>query len=197
MPSAHRGAWARRTATLAGAIALALGVGACGLAKRINHPTVADANNNAVYVDAGPVTYQLEISRTLNPYSTEDAQYLAGVPKAQSIGANQMWFGVFLWAKNQSGHTQTTTDRFAITDSSGTVYHPWPLNPQINPYAWTSQQLTANETEPAADSTASYGPTQGGLVLFRLSTAVYANRPLILDIYAAGQSKPTTISLDL
>jgi hypothetical protein len=35
------------------------------------------------------------------------------------------------------------------------------------------------------------------LVLFRLSTAVYSNRPLTLDIYASGQSKPTTVALDL
>ncbi len=188
-------AWGRRAAGLAAVIALTLGVGACGLAKRINHPTSADAAN--IYVDAGPVTYQVQISRALNPFSTEDAQYLAGIPKAQSIPPDQLWFGVFVWAKNQSGRTQTTTDQFAITDSSGTVYHPWPLNPQLNPYAWTSVQLTPDETEPVPDSSASYGPTQGGLVLFRLSEAVYSNRPLTLDIYATGQSKPTTVSLDL
>jgi hypothetical protein len=188
-------AWGRRTSGLAGAVTLAFGVGACGLAKRINHPTSADAAN--VYVDAGPVTYQVQISRALNPFSTEDAQYLAGIPKAQTIPADQLWFAVFVWAKNQSGRPQTTTDQFAITDSSGTVYHSWPLNPQVNPYAWASERLTPDETEPAPDSTASYGPTQGGLVLFRLSTAVYSNRPLTLDIYASGQSKPTTVALDL
>jgi hypothetical protein len=195
MLPAHLSAWGRRAAGLVSATVLALGVGACGLAKRINHPTSADAAN--VYVNAGPITYQVQISRALNPFSTEDAQYLAGIPKAQSISSDQMWFAVFVWAKNQSGHLQTTTDQFSITDSSGTVYHSWPLNSQVNPYAWTPQRLTADETEPAPDSTASYGPTQGGLVLFRLSTAVYSNRPLVLDIYPPGQSKPTTVSLDL
>jgi hypothetical protein len=82
---------------VAGAVTLALGVGACGLAKRINHPTSADAAN--VYVDAGPVTYQVQISRALNPFSTEDAQYLAGIPKAQTIPANQLWFAVFVWRR--------------------------------------------------------------------------------------------------
>ena len=187
--------WARRVTALAAGIALALGVGACGLAKRINHPTSADAAN--IDVNAGPVTYQVQLSRALNPFSTEDAQYLAGIPKAQTIPSSQLWFAVFVWAKNQSGHPQTTTDQFAITDSSGRVYHAWPLNPQVNPYAWTSQKLAADETEPAPDTTSSYGPTQGGLVLFRLSTAVYSNRPLTLDIYSPNQSKPTTVSLDL
>jgi hypothetical protein len=193
--TSNRSRWARRAGVLATAAGLALGVGACGLAKRINHPTSADQAN--IYVNAGPVTYQVQISRALNPFSTEDAQYLAGIPKAQSIPADQLWFAVFVWAKNQSGRPQTTTGKFAITDSSGTVYHPWPLNPQVNPYAWAPMRLAADETEPAPDSTASYGPTQGGLVLFRLSTAVYSNRPLTLDIFASGQSKPTTVSLDL
>ena len=33
-----------------------------------------------MYVDAGPITYQLQISRQLNQYATEDSQYLAGLP---------------------------------------------------------------------------------------------------------------------
>lgn len=185
----------RRGLAVAGAVALTLGLSACGLEIRKAHPTSADVNN--IYVWAGPVTYQVQVTRALNPFATEDAQYLAGIPKAQSIPANQLWFGVFLWAKNQSGHMATTTDNFTITDSSGTVYHSWPLNPQVNPFAWNSEQLQPDGIEPAPDTTASYGPTQGGLVLFRLSESVYANRPLTLNIYATGQSKPTTVSLDL
>lgn len=157
--------------------------------------TSADAGN--LYVNAGPLTYQVQVTRALNPFATEDAQYLAGLRNAQKIPPNQLWFGVFLWAKNQSGRAQTTSDQFAITDSSGTVYHPVTLNPQINQYAWTAQQLGPDGTEPAADTTASYGPTQGGLILFRLNDSVYANRPLTLDIYSPNQVKPTTVSLDL
>lgn len=188
-------ALARRSAGALAAVALALGVGACGFGHRLNHPTSADAPN--LYVDAGPVTYQVQISRQLNPFATEDAQYLAGIPKAQSIPGDQMWFGVFLQAKNQSPRPQTTSDQFAITDSSGHVYRPWPLNPRINPYAWSPRLLLHNDTEPALDTTASFGPTQGSLVLFRLSTAVYSNRPLTLDIFSPGQTHPTTVSLDL
>ena len=187
----------RRIAWLVAAAVLSLAVSACGLGGRINHPHAADLNNPVLYVWAGPVTYQVQVTRQLNPFSTEDAQYLAGIPTAQSIPANQLWFGVFLWAKNQSGHMATTTDHFTITDSSGTVYHSWPLNPQVNPFAWNSEQLQPDGTEPAPDTTASYGPTQGGLVLFKLNDSIYANRPLTLNIYASGQSKPTTVSLDL
>ena len=37
----------------------------------------------------------------------------------------------------------------------------------------------------------------GRLLLFKLPTAVYSNRPLTLQIHAPGQTSPSTISLDL
>ncbi len=52
-------------------------------------------------------------------------------------------------------------------------------------------------TQPVPDSTAYFGPTQGSLLLFKLSASVYSNRPLTLQIYAQGQAKPSTVSLDL
>jgi hypothetical protein len=177
------------------AAALSLSVSACGLTNRKEHPTVADGEQ--LYVDAGPITYQVQITRELNPYSTEDAQYLAGVSGAQTLPSSQLWFAVFLRALNQSGHTQTTTNSFQIVDSEGTVYHPVALNPSVNPYAWTSMQLQPNAIEPNPDSTAAYGPTQGGLILFKLNDSIFSNRPLTLDISAPGQAKPTTVSLDL
>ena len=50
--------------------ALSLAVAACGNAK---HAYDATAENNGYYVRAGDVTYQLQISRELNPFSTEDS----------------------------------------------------------------------------------------------------------------------------
>lgn len=185
----------RRLPTIAAVAVLSLGVSACSLTGRKAHPTSADGEQ--LYVDAGPVTYQVQLTRELNPYSTEDAQYLAGVSGAQSLSPTQLWFAVFLRAQNQSGHSQTTTNSFQIVSSDGTVYHPVALNPSVNPYAWTATQLANNEIEPNPDSTAAYGPTQGGLILFKLDDAVFSNRPLTFDIFAAGQSKPTTVTLDL
>jgi hypothetical protein len=57
--------------------------------------------------------------------------------------------------------------------------------------------LEPSAKQPGADTTASYGPTQGQLLLFKLPTQVYSNRPLTLQIHAQGQSTPSTISLDL
>jgi len=175
---------------------LAFGITACG--NKQAHPNVADANNDGDYVDAGPVTYQLQISRVLNQYSSEDSQYVKGLP-ASTAGptATQEWYGVFLWAKNQTSKAQTTSDNFIMVDTEGEKYYPVNLNPDLNPYAWTSQTLQPLQTEPGPDTTASYGPTQGQLLLFKIGTSAYANRPLTLEILGSGNQKLATISLDL
>jgi hypothetical protein len=189
--------FARRARILACTLALAAGLAACG--HKEAHPTVADANNNGGYVDAGPVTYQLQISRTLNPYNIEDSQYVKGVPPGYPPPtATQQWYGVFLWAKNQTSKPQTTTDKFVIEDTQQNKYYPIPLNTNENPYAWTSMTLQPLGTEPAPGSTAYFGPTQGGLVLFKINDSAYDNRPLTLYILGpAGQKRLASISLDL
>lgn len=176
------------------ALALAVGISSCG--NKVAHPTYADANNNGAYLWAGNVTYQLQVSRELNPYNLEDRQYLAGVwPIA--LPATQEWYAVFLWAWNQTKGPQTTSDSFDIVDTQGTHYYPVLLRPALNPFAWTAQTLPPNGTEPATGSVAYYGANQGAELLFKINVSAYANRPLTLEIHAPGQSFPSTISLDL
>ncbi len=175
-------------ASLAGA--LVLGLAAC----QESHPTSGDGEG--VYVDAGPITYQVQISRQLNPFSPEDREYINGVSGA-GPSPTQMWFGVFLWAKNQTHTNQTTSDSFDIVDTDGNRYYPVAIDPHVNPFAWTSQTLQPNGTEPGPDSVGSFGPTQGDLLLFKLNNTVYSNRPLTLEIYASGEQRPSSVSLDL
>jgi hypothetical protein len=187
---------ARRLWTATCALMLAFGVAACG--HKQAHPSVADANNNGGYVDAGPVTYQLEVSRVLNPYSTEDSQYIKGLPSGTAAPtADEEWYGVFLWAKNQTKQDQTTVDNFVIVDTQGNRYYPLKLNPDVNPYAWTSTRLAPLGIQPGPDTTASFGPTQGQMLLFKIGNSAYANRPLTLEILSPSNQKLGSISLDL
>jgi hypothetical protein len=189
-----------RAATLLGVIALALALSGCSLTGRKTLTGVSQADLSAggePYFNVGGVTYQVEESRALNPFDNEDVQYFAGLKGAQSIPATKFWYGVFLWAKNQNKQTMKTSDTFELTSSDGTVYKPTTLNSNINQYAWTQQSLEQDSTEPNPDSTAASGPTNGGLVLFQLNNSAYQNRPLTLDIYAPGSTKPNTVSLDL
>lgn len=182
----------RPLAALCGVL-LTLGLAACG-----QEADPSSVENNGVYLQGGPVTYQLEISRQLNQYTTEDSQYVKAVGAGQgSLATSQLWYGVFLWAKNQTSHPQRTTDNFDIVDTVGHHYHPVPLNASLNPFAWTSQTLAPGAIEPTPGTVAADGPTQGGLVLFKLNQSVYANRPLKLEIRSPSGRVWATIALDL
>jgi hypothetical protein len=206
----------RRLLTALSAVVLAVGVSACG--NKVNHPhsepDVDGSASSGYYVDAGKpaITYQVQISRELNPYDTEDKTYLRGVSAADlSLAPSQEWFAVFLKAWNQSKVPATTAKTFTITDTQGNVYHPIPLNTAENDLAWTPTLLRPNQSQPLADSPSFYDATQGSLLLFKIyndtsNLSAYSNRPLLLNIYATGQtlSRPACssgasacISLDL
>ena len=181
---------------------LAIGVSGCGVNHRGAKPNDVSAGELAdgaePYFWSGPVTYQVQISRQLNPFDSYDVQYLSGVQGAQSISPQQFWFGVFLWAKNQTDHNVTTADTFKIVDSAGNVYSATALNPNLNPFAWSPQTLAPDEIQPVADSVASNSSPGGALILFKLNQAVYSNRPLTLEVFAPGHAGPTSlVSLDL
>ena len=181
--------------------ALAVGVSGCGFTHREAKPTGVSqqelSNGAEPYFWTGPVTYQVQVSRALNPFDSYDVQYLSGVQGAQDLSSQQFWFGVFLWAKNQTGRTVPTADKFEIVDSAGDVYTPTALNSGVNPYAWTQQMLSPDGIEPVADSAASDSSPGGGLILFKLNQSVYSNRPLTLKVFAPGAKKASSISLDL
>jgi hypothetical protein len=185
---------------MAAAAVLAAVIAGCGVEHRTVLSGVTQDELSAggePYFNAGPVTYQIQVSRQLNPFDSDDVQYLAGVKSAQNITAQQFWYGVFLWAKNQTNRDVTTSDHFELEDSNGDIFKAFPLNANLNPYAWTAQTLAPDDIEPATDTTAGEGPNGGGLILFRLTQAVYSNRPLTLLIFAPGSSKPSRVSLDL
>jgi hypothetical protein len=181
----------RRLALLGGAALGACGLAACG---QISHPTNADGEG--IYVDAGPITYQVQVSRQLNPFNVEDKWYLTG-QSSPAPSRDQEWFAIFMWAENQSKSDANTTDSFDIVDTQGNKYYPIPINAQVNPFAWKSETLAPNAQEPTPGSPAAFSPTQGGELLFKLNNSIYSNRPLTLEIHAPGQAKPSSVSLDL
>ena len=158
---------------------------------------VADAENDGTYVQAAGITYQMQISRQLNPYSVEDSQYIKGLPAGTTAPTGQqLWYGVFLWAKNQFHRSYRTANNFVIVDTQGNRYYPVKLNASVNPYAWTSDALAPGDTEPGQDTTAAQAFTQGRLVLFKLDASVYDNRPLTMYILGANRKRLGSISLD-
>jgi hypothetical protein len=195
----------RRLSILACALVVALAVAACGSNSHHNAPLagtlagheVGSEVNNGEYIQAGPITYQLQVSRELNPYSGQDSWYVKGLPAGFTPpDANQLWYGVFLWAKNQHHKAYRTSDNFKIVDTQGLTYYPIKLNPALNPYVWTSQLLPYEGTYPVQDSVQSLGESQGGLVLFKLNSSAYSDRPLTFYILNHHGQKLGSISLD-
>ena len=193
----------RLVAALAVLAAVALLCSGCGLSTRGNlraDVTQFDLSaGNEPYFEQGGITYQIQESRQLNPFS-DDADDFTGLKSAQSIPGSDFWFGVFLWAKNQSNRTLMTASQssFVLTDSAGQSFHPTRLSPVDNPYAWGAQALAKNGIEPGPDTIASSGTTGGGLILFKLPQSAYQNRPLTLHLYAHGAtSHASAVSLDL
>ena len=195
----------RRPWIILSALAIALLICACGGSTHVHRAAdvlgkhnIAAAENDGQYIEAGGITYQLEISRELNPYGVEDSQYVRGLPPGYAQPtAQQLWYGVFLWAKNQHHRAYTTSDNFEIVDTQGNTYYPVKLNPAENPYAWTAQTLAFNTTEPGEDTTGSDGVIGGDLLLFKLDQSVYSNRPLTLYVLGANDQRLGSISLDL
>lgn len=197
----------RRLWIAAAALALVLAVTGCATSSystqhhaggQLSGLDVADSNNNGSYVQAGGITYQLQISRQLNPYGTEDSQYIRGLPSgfAQPT-SQQLWYGVFLWAKNQWHRPYKTTDNFVIQDTQGNKYTPVTLNPAENPFAWTAQWLAPGQIEPGQDTAPSQVFSRGRLVLFKLNQSIYDNRPLTFYILSSSGKRLASISLDL
>jgi len=159
-----------------------------------NADYVQEAETEGQYVDVGGLTYQVQISRYLNPGGVEDAQYLIGAP-GDFDPAKQIWFGVWMRVKNYSEQTVTPTNEFTIVDTLGNKFTPVQQAP-TNVFAYHPIPLGPANVYPPPESAAANGPIQGSLVLFKLDEASISNRPLVLHV-ESGSAEPATIVLDL
>jgi hypothetical protein len=153
------------------------------------------AETEGLYVDVGPLTYQVQISRYLNPGDTEDKAYLAGLPAGTTAGNGDVWFGVFMRIKNYSDKTQTPASDFTIEDTEGNKFEPTGLDSKENAYAYQPTPIGPSQWLPNPQTTAGINPIAGELILFRLKTDDLQNRPLELHIDQGGQE--AIVSLDL
>jgi hypothetical protein len=171
----------------------ALALGACGESHtRVTTGTYAGGSGkNAPYLNVGPLEYEVQISRELNPYDTEDSNYLAGLTPAQRLlRPGEEWFGVFMQVYNNSSVPHPAATDFTVSDTEGNVYHP--IAPDANNlFAYRPGIVPANSQVPAPNTVASAGPTQGVLLLYKIKVASLANRPLTFTIYDPVDSAQT------
>ncbi len=166
------------------AVLAALLLSACGDSHtKVTTGTYAgESGANAPYLNVGPLIYQVQLSRELNPYNTEDATYLEGLTPAQrKLETGEEWFGVFIQIFNNGSRSEPTATSFTVSDTQRNVYEPIVPGP-TNAYAFRPGLVPAGARVPALDTPPSNGPTQGVLLLYKIQIVSLDNRPLELKI---------------
>ncbi|HEY1458370.1 MAG TPA: hypothetical protein VGF15_07605 [Solirubrobacteraceae bacterium] len=166
------------------AASTALTLNACGDGHtRVTTGTYAGESGVAApYLNVGPLIYEIQLSRELNPSNTEDSSYLVGLSPAQrKLGPGEEWFAVFLQVYNQTGRAHPAASSLTITDAQGNVYLPI-LPDQSNQFTYRAGLVQAKQQLPEADTVAASGPTQGALLLYKIKLVSLDNRPLEMRI---------------
>ena len=172
--------------------ALALLAG-CGNQKSV----VTAADTEGPYLDVGPLQYQVQISRQLNPHDNEDRSYLVGVSNPDGLKPTETWFAVFIRVKNPTGRFVYPARQFEITDTQGKTYRPVAVGTD-NVFAYRPAAISPAGELPSNDSTARTGPIGGAMLLYRLRLDTVANRPLKLHIFSpAGPPREAEVELDV
>ena len=163
--------------------ALALSACSDNSHTRVTTGTYAgESGQNAPYLNVGPLIYEVQLSRELNPSDTEDASYLTGLTPAQSrLRPGEEWFAVFLQVYNESSTPHLAATNLTISDTQNNIYTP--IVPALtNEFAYRGGLLAPKARIPALNTVAADGPTQGALLLYKIKVVSLDNRPLELKI---------------
>ena len=184
----------KRTAACLLALASAAAFSACG--KGVE-PGVDEPAREGLAIDVGGVTYNVFLTRELNPSITPDQAYYNGKPP----GKGRTLYGVFLQACNEGPEARMATDDFHVEDNQGNEFEPLELDEE-NAFAYHPRMLAKGDCIPADGSVAQLGSTAGAMLLFEFPLESTENRPLELDIRAphehtSGKYESKQIELDL
>jgi hypothetical protein len=166
---------------------------------RVTTGTYAGAGGvNAPYLNVGPLIYEVQISRELNPYDTEDASYLTGIPAAQAkLGPGEEWFAVFMQVYNETSTPHPAATSFTISDTQENVYTPI-VPAATNEFAYRGGIVPPKGRIPALDTVAADGPVQGAVLLYKIKVVSLDNRPIELKIVdPTDPSQTATAELDV
>jgi hypothetical protein len=176
--------------------ASALTMSACGFGHKEAHTHFAPTEG--IYVTAGQLKYQIQISRQLNEYDQEDGQYLAGVPSVlRRLRPGQTWFGVFIRVENPTDTDLRASRRYTIVDTLGRKYTPVPINTANNPIAFYPAVIPPHQVLPHPNVLAAQTSIAGELLLFKVSVVGLDNRPLVLHIGPGPQQTGQGAAIDL
>jgi hypothetical protein len=161
-----------------------LGLSACGDSHtRVSTGTYAgEAGDAAPYLNVGPLLYEVQVSRQLNPANPEDATYLQGLtPQESKLEPGQEWFAMFIQIYNNHSHAYPAASTYTIYDTQGNTYNPVAIGAG-NPFAFRGGLVPAKNQIPLPGTEADDSGPQGALLLYKIQTVSLDNRPLELRI---------------
>ena len=183
----------RRAALLLVSLA-AVALAGCG--NKVDTAIVGETEG--IYVGVDDLTYQVQISRILNPASPEDAAYLKGLSEDEAEPADdEVWFGVFMRVENETGEEHEAADAFKITDTQDEVFEPVELDSEVNVFAYEPRAIPPGELLPVTGSPASDNTIKGALILFKMKVESLGNRPLELEIESSEGGDNAIVDLDI
>jgi hypothetical protein len=161
-----------------------LALSACGDSHtKVTTGTYAgESGQNAPYLNVGPLIYEVQLSRELNPANVEDATYLQGLNPAQrTLAPGEEWFGVFIQVYNNTSAPVPAATSLTISDTQDNTYTP--VAPaQANPFVYSGGLVPAKGELPIPGSIAAGDAIQGMMLLYKIQIVSLDNRPLELKI---------------
>jgi hypothetical protein len=175
-------------ALLALVIALSLPAAGCGE----DEPKTSGAEGE--FIEVGQTDYQVQSTRLLNSQQLPDDTYLRG---QAPLPRTETYLGVFLRIENDGDSPYKPPRDLAVVDTQGNEYLP--LDTTQSGFGLDlGQEIPANGVAPVPNSPASFGPTGGALLLYRLKMeSATDNLPLELRVPVEGEEEPSTITLDV
>ena len=184
----------RRLITLLALLALTGGLAACGTKEDV----VTKGETEGTYLDVGPLKYQVQISRQLNPRDVEDRTFLVGLPKDErELPADSVWFAVFVRVENESEQAHFSADDFTIESTADETFEPVALG-SVNTFAYKPRNMPGKSTIPVIGSIPADIGINGALLLFKIPSKSLENRPLEFKIKSPDVPQAVgTVALDV
>lgn len=177
----------RTTILIAFAISLLALVALAGCGSSSEETNV----NEGEPLELGDLSFNVQITRYLNPFSPEDSQYLAGAPEPKG---GEQYLAVFMQVANDGSEPNVVPPPFQVVDTRGNVYEQ--VKGLDNPFSLISgTPIEPDQSVPGLETAARNGPIQGSMILFLLPEAANENRPLQLIV--PGPDESGKIELDL
>jgi hypothetical protein len=175
-------------ALLALVLAMSLVAAGCGN----DEPKTSGAEGE--FIEVGQTDYQVQVTRLLNPDQRPDDSYLRGQPP---LPANEDFLGVFVRIENDGDTPYKPPRDITMVDTQGNEYLP--LDTTQSGFGLDfGSDIPPDGVAPPRNSPASFGPTSGALLLFRVKAETATdNLPLELRIPVEGKKEPSTITLDV